>query len=176
MRITIVATHRPLYPRLSEILSQAKIKDVYKIGVLKTEFSENLLARPVVMIAGGWAVTRAIGIAQFLESIGHKFIIIHSRKKGKPYFHKVFLASLKEKDHYKPYITAPGIARMHEPVGDIPSLIAVLVQQYGSNANYVLSGPDATIDGPGLFETSLSQELQNLNIPESQIFLSTWHD
>lgn len=176
VRITTVANHRPVYRRLSEKLSQAKKEDVYKLSVLKTELSKKLLSGPVVMIAGGWAVTRAIGIAKFLEPIEHEFIIIHTRKKGKPNFHKAFLADLKEKGKYKPYKTTVGIPRIHISRGDIPSLIALAVQQYGANANYVLSGPDASVDGPGSFETALSQELQNQGIVESQIFLSTWHN
>src|SRR5690606_25788818 len=128
----------------------------------------------VVIIAGGWAITRAIGLAQFLEPLGHDFTIVHSRRKGKPYFHKAYLTSLKEKGHYKPYVTDVGIPRINESYGEIPSLTAVVAEQYGENVHYVLCGPDASEAGVGEFETSLSHELQSRGIPEDQIFLSTW--
>ena len=49
---------RHFYPRMSTGLSNADIGDQnFKLRVLKTGLQQKLLERPLVMIAGGWAIT-----------------------------------------------------------------------------------------------------------------------
>ncbi len=168
---------RHFYPRMSTGLSNAGIGDQnFKLRVLKTGLQQKLLERPLVMIAGGWAITRSIGIAKYLGTQDHNFLVIHSQHQGKASLHQDYLNELEKTNSYVRYLTGRGILRLNESLPDIPPYISQFIGRYGDKANYLLSGPDASSKNSGEFETSLAEFLEDSGIPKNQIFLSKWND
>ncbi len=169
------------YSRMSDRLFKSTVgNEEFQLRVLKTALSKALLEKPTILIAGGWAITRVVGIALYLESKGHPFLVLHSQRLGKTSQHQAYLDELQNKGSYLAYLTGKGLLRMNEVQDDIPTFFSEwlnsLDPRYLLNAHFVLSGPDSSEHGPGDFEISLSQELQQSGIPEDQIFLSTWSE
>lgn len=182
LAITIHPQSRLGYAKLSEKLSKAKPGSTrFWIEVIPMRLPDEFKEGPVVLLAGGWAVTRHLSILRHFEETGfaHPVCLVQSYHTGETPFYSAEIERIAAKlknVRYVKYETAEGTPHLDKKLEYSKEFYLAQVvrhcSQPGLKTHFLIAGPDANTKRDSEFEAGVSEVLKHVGVEGSQIFTS----